>query len=443
MAWGGMPGIKKCGDLVKWTYEEHEYMLDLVKKHGTRWKYIAQLMTQKFGKRFRAEQCRARFRMYPEKEWPIEYKETVEILPDGSHKSDKLLRMTAEQAKDPEYLLKAHGFDLEGWELVSARNNIWNVYSKQDGVQTLYSSKITVKPRTDSISKETIKKSINELLKDYKCPVYQPVRYSKAGKLLEVNVSDLHLNKLGYKDGIYDHKQAEEIFFFILNDVLTKTEGFKFEKILFIWSHDFFNIDGFDKATTKGTPQDTTIRYTDMFKQGKKMLIQAIDLLRQFAPVQTIHVGANHDRLTSYAVSEVLEAWFRNDPNVNIDTDPLSRKYIRYGNNLIGFSHGDKEKKRLGKIMPAEARQEWGKTLFAEIHAAHLHSEQAVKEENGVIVRYLSSPSGADNFHVESGYVGAVRKVQHFIWDRENGLEQIINTTIVPKSEELGTVYCL
>jgi len=363
----------------------------------------------------------------------VKYKETLEILPDGSHKSDKLLKMTAEQAKDVDFLLKAHGFDKEKWELVSARNNIWNVYSKQDGIQTLYSSKITVKPKQKGISQEDIKTMIQDLLKNYSIPIYKPIRYSDSGKLLEINVSDLHLNKLGYKEGEYDHKQAEEIFFYILNDVITRTKDVKLEKILFIWSNDFFNIDNLSKSTTNGTPQDTTISYADMFKQGKRMLIQAIDLLRQFAPVETVQVGANHDRLTSYAMAEVLDAWFKNDNNVIIDNDPLSRKYKRFGRCLIGFSHGDKEKKRLGKIMPIEARKDWGETLFAEIHAAHLHSEQAVVEENGVIVRYLSSPSGIDNWHYENGYVGAVRKVQSFIWDRNFGLLDILHTPILPK----------
>jgi hypothetical protein len=80
--------------------------------------------------------------------------------------------------------------------------------------------------------------------------------------------------------------------------------------------------------------------------------------------------------------------------------------------------------------MPIEARKDWGETLFAEIHAGHFHSEQAVKEENGVIVRYLSSPSGSDNWHYESGYVGAIKKAQSFVWDKNKGMELMINTSV-------------
>lgn len=359
----------------------------------------------------------------------ITYKETTEILANGEHKSDKLVRMSAEQSKDVNFLLEAHGFDPNSWELVNAKNNIWNVYSKIDKIQVLYSSKVTVKPKVKEFGLVDVREIVTELVKDYKPVIFKPLNYSSNGKLLEFNISDLHLNKLGYKDGEYDHNIAEKAFFYIIQEVLTKTSHMKFEKILFIWSHDFFNIDGLTKTTTGGTPQDVSTRFANMYKQGKRMLIQGIDLLKQIAPVETVQVGANHDRLTSYTMSEVLDAWYRNDENVIIDNDPLSRKYRRFGKCLIGFSHGHAEKKRLGKIMPVEARKDWGETLFCEIHAGHLHSEQAVKEENGVIVRYLSSASGTDNWHFESGYVGAIKKAQSFVWDRDKGLEFIINAT--------------
>ena len=98
---------------------------------------------------------------------------------------------------------------------------------------------------------------------------------------------------------------------------------------------------------------------------------------------------------------------------------------------MIGFTHGDSEKKnRIGKLMPIEAREAWGKTLYHEVHAAHFHSEQAVQEENGIIVRYVSSPTSTDNWHYENGYVGAVKKAQSFIWDKEYGLTDILHSVI-------------
>lgn len=414
----------------KWTEEEHQELVKL-REIGHTYKEIAERLENKFDRAFTFDSVRNRIRRTEEEtNEDTRYKETVEILKDGSHKSDKLIRMSAEQSKDVNFLLEAHGYDIHAWELVNARSNMWNVYSKKDKVQVLYSSKITVKPKIKEYTINDVKAEVREIMKDYKPVIFEPLRYAVNGRLLELNISDLHINKLGYKDGEYDHKQAEEVFFYVINDVLSRTQGQKFEKILFIWSHDFFNIDNLTKTTTRGTPQDTSMRFHDMYKLGKRMLIQGIDLIKQVAPVETVQVGANHDMLTSYTLSEVLESFYHNDPSVTVDTNPLPRKYRSFGKCLLGFSHGNEEKKRLGKLPPVEAKKEWGDAEYVEMHAAHLHSEQAVVEDNGVIVRYLSSPSGTDNWHFGSGYVGAIKKCQAFIWDKELGVLDVIHTPI-------------
>lgn len=366
------------------------------------------------------------------------YKESVEINPDDSQVSDKLVVMSEEDKKDPKFLLKAHGYDPNEWELIKSNSSVWNQHNKEDGTLTLYASKVIAKPKGFEYTLEDIKSEVQELMENHKTEPYTHTRYSSTGKMLELNISDLHLNKLGYIKGVYDDELAEKAFFHIINDVLTRTKNDKFEKILFIWSHDFFNIDNMGKTTTAGTPQDTTMRYSDMYKKGREMLIKGIDMIKQIAPVETVQVGANHDRLTSYTMSEVLHAWYRDDEHVTIDNDPLSRKYRRFGKCLIGFSHGNQERTRLGKIMPSETRVDWGKTLYAEMHAAHIHSEKAVTEDNGVIVRHLSSPSGTDNWHFSSGWVGAIPKAQSFVWDRELGLTDIIHTPIIPNDKEVN-----
>ncbi|MDX1769934.1 MAG: hypothetical protein R3328_00265 [Planococcaceae bacterium] len=424
----------------KWSEEEVEYLLHVVDNHPEQNNFIyAEMLQKKFNRTFTFHAVRKKRKRLADASSSVEgktveksYVEKFDINVDGSRTSDKAIPVNDEdQLRDADFLLKEHGFDKNEWELVSASHNIWNTNDKLRGIQTLYASKIKVKPRVNEYSLTDVRDVIEDLMQNYQPPIYKPVRYADNGRLLEFNISDLHLNKLGYKDGEYDHIQAEKAFFHIINDVLTRTRELKFEKILFIWSHDFFNIDSLTKTTTGGTPQDVSMRYSDMYKMGKRMLIQGIDLLRQVAPLETVQVGANHDRLTSYTMSEVLDAWYRNDDNVTIDNDPTIRKYRRFGKCLIGFSHGNTEKKRLGKIMPVEARTDWGETLYAEMHAGHFHSEHAVVEDNGVIVRYLSSPSGTDTWHFESGYVGAVKKCQSFIWDKELGLMDIIHTPIV------------
>jgi hypothetical protein len=124
-----------------------------------------------------------------------------------------------------------------------------------------------------------------------------------------------------------------------------------------------------------------------------------------------------------------LSAWYKDNDRVTVSTDPSVRKYFEYGNNLIGYTHGDKERGRIFGNMQVEAPKAWGRTLYREFHTGHLHSEQ-VKEANGVIVRSLSSITGRDSWHFESGYTGAIRKQQSFLWHKEDGLCEVWHTPI-------------
>ena len=112
---------------------------------------------------------------------------------------------------------------------------------------------------------------------------------------------------------------------------------------------------------------------------------------------------------------------------VNLGTSP--RKYIQFGKCLVGFAHGDKEKKHIEKLMQVEAAEMWGESLYREYHLCHLHSEH-VTEDGGVIIRNLSSVTGTDAWHHNLGYVGAIRKCTCFLWDRENGLDSTFNVVI-------------
>ena len=168
------------------------------------------------------------------------------------------------------------------------------------------------------------------------------------------------------------------------------------------------------------------------------MLVRGIEILENIAPVKTFYTPSNHDETNGYHALKYLEAWFRKDPNVDINADAYPRKSHLFGNTLLAFCHGDKENangskdksSRLASLMPIEAAQLWGQAKYREMHTAHLHSEQMIQEINGVIVRRISSPTAADTWHTESGYIGAVRKAQTFIYDEDKGLIQIINTPV-------------
>lgn len=362
----------------------------------------------------------------------MSYKTESSINKDGTLTSDKLISIKEDDLKNPSSLLKAHGFDVKEWVLVSARNNVWNVYSKQDGIQELYSSKIVVKPRTN-ISLEEIEEFYSALINTYSSPIVEKYE-NKNGLLFELPIVDLHLGKFSTSDIVkdeYNTQIARDCFNKVIDTCISRLKGVNIEKIVFPIGNDFFHFDTVGTTTTCGTPQDTDMKHQTLFKSGVLLLIDGITKLSNElkAPIEVFCVQGNHDFMTSYHAVMSLWCYFHNNENVTVDLSTSPRKYVEFGNCLIGYSHGEKEKKRIEKIMQVEAAESWGRTKFREFHLGHLHSEQ-VSEDGGIIIRNLSSVTGTDAWHHNSGYVGAIRKCTCFLWDKENGLDSTFNVVI-------------
>lgn len=367
--------------------------------------------------------------------------ESFELRADGTGVSDKLISIMAGEKITPKLIMERHGLDPTQWAVISYRNNLWHGQKKGGDRIIQYQSRLTVKA-IDGVKVDDVRELFADL--ERHSPIVK-VDYPQVAirrKMAEVNVADLHLAKMCWRGNTgenYDHKIAKKNFEGIVERICEELSKIDLEYILFVWSNDYFNSDNEASATTKGTSQDTDIRFEKMFKVGTAMLCWAIERLKQIAPVRTFRTPSNHDNVLSLTALVVLQAWFRNDPQVQIDNDVMPRKYILYGNSLTGYCHGDTEGKestskdkasRLASLMPAEARDLWGKALYCEMHVGHLHSEQMIQEINSVIVRRISSPTATDTWHTENGYVGSTRKAQTFIYDRSDHIVQIIHTHI-------------
>ena len=111
---------------------------------------------------------------------------STEIKSDGTQTNLIKLRMTEEQSKNPDYVLQAHGYDPENWELVQATNNIWEQNNQVDGLIQLYQSKIVVKPRATV----SIQALATKLLQSTRPITIQPI--IKGKRNLVIPLADLH-----------------------------------------------------------------------------------------------------------------------------------------------------------------------------------------------------------------------------------------------------------
>jgi len=331
----------------------------------------------------------------------IPYKETTEILANGSHKSDKLLRMTSEQSKDVGYLLSAHGFDTKAWELVNAKNNIWNVHSKQDGVQTLYSSKITVKPRVTGFDVEDFLEKANKKIK----PVYREKQLLDGTDLLEIPLFDLHF-------GVNSYESYEGV----KNDILSKITRRVWDKVFFIIGQDLLHNNGFDGKTSSGTPiekVDMDKAWEDAFNFYSELIFAAQNNANS---VEASYSIANHDDSMSWAFVKCLEIKF---PDIKFDTSKKVRKGFVWNDIFIGYTHGHKGANRLHENFLSDFGRQMAVAKVVEIHSGHLHTE-AAKDKFGVLVRTLSTKGITDDWHDDNGFIGAHKRFQLFAYSPDS-----------------------
>jgi hypothetical protein len=360
---------------------------------------------------------------------------------DGSKTTKRMVMLSESDANDQFRIMQLMGFDPLKWELISCktRRNDWDVTMKLtngDGegyyphreTNHQYKIELSVKPIQEVLTSDYIKKVFEELV----TPKLSKVKYIPGRLMLELPIMDLHLGKLAWAEETgqdYDLKIAEQLYRETVLDILGKVAqcNFKIDRIVFPVGQDFYHVDNDQSKTTAGTQVDTDSRWQKMYRKGVELLVWTIEELRQLAPVEVMYVPGNHDHQYSYFAVYTLLAHFRDCEGVTVDISPTPRKYIRYGVNLIGLSHG-KEGKRIEHLMQQERPQDWGKTQYREWHLGDLHHEEAT-EIGGIKIRRISSITATDAWHAEKGY-RAIRMAQAFIWDKEKGRQFVIDSNV-------------
>lgn len=261
------------------------------------------------------------------------------------------------------------------------------------------------------------------------------------GTLLEINIPDLHMGKLCWAPETgqdYDTKIAEHVYDNAVAELQARASGFHVDEVVFLIGSDFFHVDNLESTTTSGTRVDTDGRYAKMFAAGVMAVIRAIDRLADSCrKVHVVWVPGNHDRLSSYHMAREVAAWFKNDVRVTVDHGPATRKYVRYGRCLIGYTHGDKIKpQNLPLVMATERPVDWAETTCREWHTGHLHTSKSFEtmrcdEHAGVKVRTVPSLCGTDAWHSEKGYIGNSRSAEAFVYDKTYGLIANFHTVAI------------
>lgn len=394
---------------MNWTKENDDKLMEYRQTYSQ--KETARLLTEDFGKKFTRNAVKNRERRIKDRDqWQsvqMNYTEAREILPDGSHKSDKLLRMSEEQSKDKNYILKAHGYDIDEWELVSARSKIWNVYSKQDNVQTLYSSQITVKPRTNEFDIDRLEKILSKIKPVKPIPFKGELTEEKT--YLNIPLFDLH-----FGNSTLEHYQGT------IQSILNLLQH-SYHEVLFIIGQDLLHNDNFKGQTANGTQIDK-VNMEKAWDEADTFYITLIDqALKASAKVKVIYSKGNHDESMAWSFVKGLEKYYRLDDRITFDTRFKERKAHMLGANFIGTTHGDKNRNNAASNFSVEFPEMWARATTREVYMGHLHKKRVTKkpieivnDADGLIIRELGTGNAIDGYHDDHGYTLAHKEFEVF-----------------------------
>jgi len=314
---------------------------------------------------------------------------------NGKIRAEKIIHLNIDNINEKD-ILKEFNLNIKEWQIEKLNYSLWDSPNKEKGSIPLYSVKCQFK-------------KIDKL--DYDIEELKNVIDSCFDKV------DLHLNK--FSDD-YDMEMAKTRFNNAIDTFLNETSA---EECIFIIGEDYFNIDTINKTTTKGTPQDTEVDVYKMFDFGLKLMIETLHTLSVFFDkVNVILIQGNHDKLLSYMLVKALEHYNFEKGNIIFNSEIKSRKYIEYGNSLIGLGHLDTENKKQKQfLMQNEVKEMYGKSKYTYFISGHLHN-YSVEEIGGVQYIRLPSLNGSDNWHNEMGYITQTKGAIAIEFNKDKGM---------------------
>ncbi|WP_147587007.1 helix-turn-helix domain-containing protein [Enterococcus gallinarum] len=304
--------------------------------------------------------------------------------------------MTEEQSKNPDYVLQAHGYDPENWELVQATNNIWEQNNQVDGLIQLYQSKIVVKPKPKGFNLAAFTESI------------EPVKLTaiKTGERnLFIGLADWHFGITKLED--LQDKLARMI------EVISK--GYK--QIVIGQLGDLFHSNQIKKSVTMAGTQLDDVDMEQAIKDARSFFdVLITECVRHSKQVTVEHAEGNHSGSIEYMFLLYLEAKY---PDIQVHAHNKYRQAFMLDNVAIMITHGQYGKRKdLPMLFATEFSDIWSKATTREIITGHFHTQQT-NDYQGVIHRQLGTIKPNDNYEIENGWTMGKKVLQLFEYDSE------------------------
>lgn len=183
--------------------------------------------------------------------------------------------------------------------------------------------------------------------------------------------------------------------------------------------------DATNRTPGHGNILDVDGRYPKVLDALHTVFRGIIEAARaKFGRVRFRNLPGNHDPRAAAELMFWLRAVFERDPRVDIADAYAAHQYDRFGTNLIGWHHGDRNKKgELPAVMAADHDGSgtgwWGETTEHVWHVGHEHHTTAI-ETPACLVHVHNTLVGRDAYH--AGRYRAKRMLEAYTYHRRWGL---------------------
>jgi len=325
---------------------------------------------------------------------------------DGSTTSEKTFLTPLKNANEAE-LLAFHGFNKEDWHIKESVSAVKN---------EKWTSRIKVLPREYAdISEDKIISAIKSALENFNVPEYSiPVSENISTAVLPLY--DIHYGRRYIVNGVtYDHTNTAKTLIHNVGQFVDKMNKSDATKLVIIIGQDFFNADNPAGTTTKGTPQDNSLPWHEMFSTGLALMHKIIEMCRGRVHIEIIYSEGNHDVVLGYCLAQALQEAYRNCDDVTFDISAKIRKYLKIGKSLVGIAHFLDDKKA-STLMQTEVPVLWGMTKYHFWLTGHVHHLE-IYDVNGLVYIKCPSPIFEDEWSEKNGFIGSMKKQSAFLFN--------------------------
>ena len=359
---------------------------------------------------------------------------TVKLTADAQDVDVKVPRLIRTEAE----ALAAAEIDLNVWEPVGVEIRAYPIPMGDGRIEQGSYVKVRCRKRSLSMNPERIIEAVTRGLESaLSAKVVTPravVRHSRPQVLRTRIITDLHFGGYAWDRNTgsenYDIAKASARAF-AANRYLDAQVPDDVTETLLAFLGDIFHYDTPGGTTTGGTQLDLDSRVDLMLAAASEYCVTTVAEEAEKRPVTVLVCEGNHDAILSKALRRMLLLVFAKHKNVTVREDYTPRQYVRWGGNLLGFTHGDGNRQRLVDAMAVECGNLgiWDGAKCREYHHGHIHTESQRQKTlwgaealQGTVVRSHIALVPTDGYHAKEGWVGNVTGMSDWLYHHKGAM---------------------